>query len=42
VATVDEFLTAIEAHRPGEEVTLTVIRGEREVRVPLELSESEE
>ena len=42
VATVDEFLTAIEAHPPGEEVTLTVIRGEREVRIPLELSESEE
>lgn len=39
---VDEFLTAIEAHQPGEEVTLGVIRKEREVQVKLRLSESEE
>jgi S1-C subfamily serine protease len=42
VSTVDEFLTAIEAHQPGEEVTLGVIRKERETQVKLRLSESEE
>lgn len=42
VSTVDEFLTAIEAHQPGDEVTLGVIRKERETQVKLRLSESEE
>ena len=42
VSTVDEFLTAIEAHQPGDEVTLTVLRQRREVQVKLQLSESEE
>jgi S1-C subfamily serine protease len=42
VSTVDEFLTIIEAKRPGDEVTLSVIRDGREVKVPLVLGESDE
>ncbi|MGD9649022.1 MAG: S1C family serine protease [Pirellulales bacterium] len=39
--TVDEFLSAIESHRPGDEVTITVIRQGKEAHVPLKLSEAE-
>ena len=42
VSTVDEFLTVIEAKRPGDEVALSVIRDGREVKVPLVLGESDE
>lgn len=38
--TVDEFLTEIESHRPGDRVTITVIRGGQEFNAQLVLSES--
>jgi len=37
VRTPDEFLTAIEAHRPGEEVTITVVREGRRLDVAVTL-----
>jgi len=37
VRTVDDFLTAVEAKRPGEQVTITVVREGRKVDVALEL-----
>lgn len=42
VASVDEFLTIIEAKRPGDKVALNVIRDGREIEVPLVLGESDE
>lgn len=42
VGSVDEFLTIIEAKRPGDKVMLSVIRDHREVQVPLTLGESDE
>jgi S1-C subfamily serine protease len=39
--TVDEFLSAIESHRPGDEVTITVLRQGKEAHVALKLSEVE-
>ncbi|HUY32679.1 MAG TPA: trypsin-like peptidase domain-containing protein [Pirellulales bacterium] len=41
VTTVDEFLTAIETLRPGDEVTLGVIRGSRETTVRMKLGGEE-
>ncbi|HKD35699.1 MAG TPA: trypsin-like peptidase domain-containing protein, partial [Pirellulales bacterium] len=40
-ATADDFLNAIESHRPGEEVTLNVIREGREIAIRLRLSAAE-
>jgi S1-C subfamily serine protease len=37
----DGFLDAIESHRPGEQVILTVVRGGQEVQVPLVLEAGE-
>ncbi|HEX7377973.1 MAG TPA: trypsin-like peptidase domain-containing protein [Pirellulales bacterium] len=37
VTTADEFLTAVENKHPGDEVTLTVLRGGREMTVRLRL-----
>jgi S1-C subfamily serine protease len=42
VTTADEFLTEIENKRPGDEVTLIVLRGGREVAVRIRLGESQE
>jgi S1-C subfamily serine protease len=39
--TADDFLDAIESKRPGEQVTITVIRGGQEVQVPLVLEAGE-
>jgi len=39
--TPDDFLDAIESHRPGEQVNLTVIRGGQQVQVPLVLDAGE-
>ena len=39
--TADGFLDAIESHRPGEQVVLTVVRSGREVQVPLVLEAGE-
>jgi S1-C subfamily serine protease len=38
VITVDDFLTAVEEKDPGQEVVITVVRGNQEVNVPLQLS----
>ena len=37
VLTANDFLALVEAKRPGEEVTITVIREGREAKVPLRL-----
>ncbi len=37
--TADDFLSAIEAHRPGDSVTITVIREGRRVDVPVTLGQ---
>ena len=39
--TADEFLDAIESRRPGEQVALTVIRGNQQIQVPLVLDAGE-
>lgn len=41
VTTADEFLGRIERHVPGEQATLTVIRGDRRVDIPITLSAGE-
>jgi S1-C subfamily serine protease len=38
IITADEFLSCIEARRPGEETVLTVVRESREVQVPVRLA----
>ena len=38
ITTADEFLSLIEAKRPGDEVVLNVIRENREVRIPVRLA----
>jgi S1-C subfamily serine protease len=38
IATPQEFLSLVESKEPGQEVVITVIRGGREVRVPVTLS----
>jgi S1-C subfamily serine protease len=40
IVSADEFLSAIESKRPGEEVTLTVVRDGRETPVQVRLGES--
>jgi S1-C subfamily serine protease len=42
ISSVDEFLTAIEAKRPGETVTLRVMRDGRDIEIPLVLGEGDE
>lgn len=39
--TADDFLTYIESKNPGDRVTLQIVRGGREVRVPLQLGGGE-
>ena len=41
VKTADELLTIIERKRPGEEVTMTVVRSGRRLDVQLTLGDSE-
>jgi S1-C subfamily serine protease len=41
VVTVDDFLSLIEARRPGQEITITVVRAGREVSVPVRLGAGE-
>lgn len=41
VVTADEFLGRIERHLPGEQATLTVVRGGRKIDVPVTLSAGE-
>ena len=38
IATPEEFLSLIESKEPGQEVVITVVRGGREVNVPVRLS----
>jgi S1-C subfamily serine protease len=40
VKSVDDLLNEVEAHAPGERVTLTVVRAGREVEVPVTLGQS--
>ncbi len=40
VETYDELLSEVEAHNPGEEVVVTVIRGGKKVSVPVTLGKS--
>jgi S1-C subfamily serine protease len=40
VHNVDELLTEVEAHSPGQVVTVTVLRGGRSVDVPVTLGQS--
>jgi S1-C subfamily serine protease len=40
VKSVDDLLNEVEAHAPGEMVTVTVLRGGREVEVPVRLGQS--
>ena len=40
VKSVDDLLNEVEAHAPGESVTITVLRGGREVEVPVTLGQS--
>jgi S1-C subfamily serine protease len=41
IKTGDDFLSAIDAKRPGDTVTLGVIRGGRETKVPLQLDQGD-
>lgn len=41
VRTADEFLSLVEAHQPGEQVMLTILRDGKELAVPVSLSVSE-
>lgn len=41
IVTAEDFLSYIEGKRPGEEITLTVVRDGRRVQVPLQLTTSE-
>jgi PDZ domain-containing protein len=40
VKSVDDLLNEVESHAPGESVTVTVLRGGREVEVPVTLGQS--
>ena len=37
IKTADDFLDAIEAKQPGEQVFVTVIRGGQQMQIPLRL-----
>jgi S1-C subfamily serine protease len=41
ITSVDEFLSVIEAKRPGDEAMLSIIREEREIQVPVRLGGGE-
>ena len=41
VVTADEFLGRIERRLPGEQATLTIVRGDRKLDVPITLSAGE-
>jgi S1-C subfamily serine protease len=41
IKTADDFLNAIEARRPGDQVTITVFRSGRQLQVPLRLEVTE-
>jgi len=41
VRTLDDFLSCVEAKRPGEEVVLTIGRGGQQIDVPVRLGTSE-
>jgi S1-C subfamily serine protease len=40
VRNVEELLTEVESHSPGEQVTVTVLRGGRKVDIPVTLGQS--
>jgi S1-C subfamily serine protease len=41
VETLDDFLSYVEEHKPGEQVELTIIRQQRRMEVPVVLAASE-
>jgi S1-C subfamily serine protease len=41
VLTADDFLSLVEAHQPGQEIVITVIRDRRELKVPVRLTSGE-
>jgi S1-C subfamily serine protease len=41
VASLDELLDALERHRPGETVALTLLRGDKSIEVKVQLGKSE-
>ena len=41
VSTLDELLEALEQHRPGDTVTLTIMRAGKSVELPAKLQASE-
>lgn len=41
ILTADDFLSAIERHQPGEQVVVTVLRGGRELNIPVKLDAGE-
>ncbi len=42
VVTAADFLAIVEAHQPGEEIIVTVVRDGHEVQVPLRLIAAEQ
>ena len=42
IKTADDFLSLVEAHAPGTEILITVIREGRELQVPVRLGVSQE
>jgi S1-C subfamily serine protease len=40
IKTADDFLNAVEAKQPGDQVTLTVVRAGQQKQIPLRLEES--
>jgi S1-C subfamily serine protease len=42
VATVNDFLSIVDAKQPGGEIVLTIVRGGKELQVPLRLSTSDQ
>ena len=41
IQTADDFLSAIEAHQPGERVVIRVLRGGKELEIPVVLGGEE-
>ena len=41
IKTGDDFLSAIDARKPGDSVTLGVVRNGQEIKVPLQLDQAD-
>jgi S1-C subfamily serine protease len=42
VRTLDDLLSCVESHKPGDRVTITVLRGGEKVQVPVTLEQARE